>query len=90
MKVQKAGEGVKEELEKLTLLLLRKKSFNDLPKMGILATMIVDELKSPKTSGAMLKTIMEFSMGKAGVAPPPKEPPPKTISVSFSDPEESE
>lgn len=78
------SDEVKEEIDKITKLLARKKDWGSLPKQSILGNLILEELKG-KNAGTMLKTLLEFSIGKAAVAPPKKEPPPKTFTVSFDD-----
>ena len=78
------SDEVKEEIEKITKLLAKKKDWDSLPKQSILGNLIMEELKG-KNAGSMLKTLLEFSIGKAAVAPPKKEPPPKSFSVSFDD-----
>ena len=78
------SDEVKTEIEKITRLIARKKDWSSLPKQSILGNLILEELKG-KNAGSMLKTLIEFSIGKAGVAPPPKEPPPKAFTVTFDD-----
>jgi hypothetical protein len=79
-----SDDSVKNEIEKITNLLARKKDWDSLPKQSILGNLILEELRG-KNAGSMLKTLLEFSIGKAGVAPPKKEPPPKAFTVTFDD-----
>jgi len=83
-------ELVKEELEKVVSILVKKKNYGALSNHSLLTQYILRALGDPtdpksKVNETILKLILETAIGKAAVAPPDKPPPPTKIVVEFSD-----